>query len=373
MTPEQTIARAIEIAGSSDFGPEGWREGLARSLDGFARIPLKPEVYAAACDKLVQDLAQRLQIERWYSEHPETARQRIEGPVFVVGLPRTGSTATVAMMALDERFRFMRPWEGSQPLPPPVRDAEDLDPRVVAAREAAKTYDKPHVHLFDPDGPEEDLAFLAGLDMHSYHGAYPMPEDYVDWWLNADFASFYAYQERVFKLLQSRWPPYLWLLKSPPHLFRLKEIARQYPDAKFVMTHRDPVKVIGSVASLHTMLHEERCLPGTVDRKKVGPRHLAIWSEGMRRGLAARAEIGEERFADVLNDDVVKRPLETFERVYARLGMPLSSELRGRLEAYNSRNAPGSFGMHSYTTEEYGLTDAAIRDAFAAYIARFGL
>jgi hypothetical protein len=93
-------------------------------------------------------------------------------------------------MALDERFRFMRPWEGSQPLPPPIAGAEDLDLRVVAAREAAKAYDKPHVHLFDPDGPEEDLAFLAGIDMHAYHGAYPMPDDYVDWWLHADFNSF---------------------------------------------------------------------------------------------------------------------------------------------------------------------------------------
>jgi hypothetical protein len=138
------------------------------------------------------------------------------------------------------------------------------------------------------------------------------------------------------------------------------------------MTHRDPVKVIGSVASLHTMLHEERCLPGSIDRKEVGPRHLAIWTEAMRRGLAARAEIGEERFVDVLNDDVVKRPIETFERVYARLGMPLTPDLRSRLEAYNSRNAPGSFGKHSYSAEEYGLTDAAIRAAFAGYIERFG-
>jgi hypothetical protein len=277
------------------------------------------------------------------------------------------------MMALDERFRFMRPWEGSQPVPPPVAGTEDHDVRAVAARAAAKAFDKPHMHLFDPDGPEEDLAFLAGLDMHSYHGAYPMSDDYLDWWLNVDFTSFYAYQERVLKLLQSRRPPYLWLLKAPLHLFRLREIARQYPDAKFVMTHRDPVKAIGSVASLHAMLHEERCLPGSIDRKKVGPRHLAIWTEGIRRGLAARVEIGEERFVDVLNDELVVGPVKTFERVYARLGIPFTSELCSRLEAYNSRNAPGSFGKHSYTAEEYGLTGAAIRDAFAAYIERFGL
>ena len=373
LSSDSVIARAIASAGSDDFGAEGWREGLARSLDAFARIPLQPEVYTATVDKLVHDLAMRLRIEQWFKDHPECADQRVDGPVFVVGLPRTGTTATVGMMALDERFRFMRPWEGSAPLPPPIAGVEDTDPRLIAARAAASAYDKPHVHLFDPDGPEEDLAFLAGLDMHSYHGAYPMPQDYVDWWLNADFASFYAFHKRVLQLLQSRRPPNLWLLKSPPHLFRLSEIAREYPQAKFVMTHRDPVKVIASVSSLHTMLHKERCLPCSIDPLTIGPHHLALWAEGMRRGLAARAEIGEHRFIDVKNDDVIKHPLETFARIYDFLGMPVTPELQAKLRAYNSRNAPGNFGNHAYTPEQYGLSEEAIRSAFAGYIERFQL
>jgi len=373
LSSDSVIASAIASAGSDDFGAEGWREGLARSLDAFARIPLKPEVYTATVDKLVHDLAMRLRIEQWFKDHPEFADQQVEGPVFVVGLPRTGTTATVGMMALDERFRFMRPWEGSSPLPPPIAGQEDKDPRLIAARAAASAYDKPHVHLFDPDGPEEDLAFLAGLDMHSYHGAYPMPQDYVDWWLNADFTSFYAFHKRVLQLLQSRRPPNLWLLKSPPHLFRLSEIAREYPQAKFVMTHRDPVKVIASLSSLHTMLHEDRCLPGSIDPLTIGPHHLALWAEGMRRGLAARAEIGEHRFIDVKNDDVVKHPLETFARIYDFLGMPVTPDHQANLQAYNRRNAPGNFGSHAYAPEQYGLSEKAIRSAFAGYIERFQL
>ena len=373
IAPEQVIAKAIATAGTDHFGAEGWREGLARSLDAFARIPLRPEVYTASVDKLVHDLAMRLGIEQWFKDHPECGRGEIEGPVFVIGLPRTGTTATVGMMALDERFRFMRPWEGSAPLPPPVAGQEDRDPRLLAARAAASAYDKPHVHLFDPDGPEEDLAFLAGLDMHSYHGAYPMPDDYIEWWLNADFTAFYGYHKRVLQLLQSRRPPHLWLLKSPPHLFRLSEIASAYPDAKFIMTHRDPVKVLGSVSSLHAMLHTERCLPGAVDPLTIGPQQLQLWAEGMQRGLAARAGIGEHRFIDVRNDDVVRRPMETFERIYHFLGMPVTPQLQQKLQEYNSRNAPGNFGKHTYTPEEYGLSVEAIRGAFGAYIERFGL
>lgn len=370
---QDAIARAIDVAGCDDFGADGWREGLERSLDAFARIPLTEQARTAVQQKIVQDLTTRLQIEQWYKQHPDTPAQEMEAPVFVVGLPRTGTTATVAMLALDPAFRFLRMWEGQAPVPPPVAGEEESDPHVIAAREAARAYEKGHIHLFDPDGPEEDLALLAGLDMHAYHGAYPMPDDYVAWWMAEDFASTYAFHARVLKMLQSRRPPNRWLLKSPPHLFKLDAIARQYPDARFIMTHRDPCKVIPSVASLHHVLHSERCRPGSLDKLSSGRKLLAFWSEGMRRGLAARAQIGEHRFIDVFNEDVIHRPLETFERVYAHLGMDLTPQVRARLEAYSSRNAPGAFGKHRYTLEEYGLSQGAIYEAFADYLGRFAV
>jgi hypothetical protein len=373
LTPEAAIAQAVEIAGFDDFGPEGFREGLARSLAAFARLPLTPEARAQVHRRTVGELVTRLRIEQWFRDHPEVEDQPIEGPIFVVGMPRTGTTATVGMLALDPRFRFLRGWEGAAPLPPPVAGEEDADPRVIAARAAAKDYDKAHIHLADPDGPEEDLVFLSGLDMHAYHGAYPMPPDYIDWWIGEDFASTYAYHARVLKLLQSRRPPRLWLLKSPPHLFKLEAIVRRYPAAKFVMTHRDPLKIIPSVASLHCMLHEERCIPGSIDKAEIGRRLLAFWAEGVRRGLAARVAVGEHRFVDVRNEDVVARPIETFERIYAHLGLELGPDLRQRIGDYNSAKAPGAFGAHRYTLEEYGLSADAVRAAFSGYGERFGV
>jgi len=372
-TADEAVQLAIEKAGSDDFGSAGWREGLERAIDAFSRISLTRDAAEGAKDKIVHDLSSRLRIEQWYKDHPEVEQQQVEGPVVVVGLPRTGTTATVGMLALDERFRFLRGWEANAPVPPPMLGDEENDPRVIAARKAAGEYGMAHMHLHDPDGPEEDLALLASLDMHAYHGAFPMPPDYIDWWLSEGFASTYAYLERVFKLLQSRRPPSLWLLKSPPHLFRLDLIARQFPDAKFVMTHRDPCKVLGSVASLQFTLYEQRCEPGTVSKQQVGRQLFGFWEEGMRRGLAAREQISEERFFDIRNDDVVKTPNAVFERVYAHLGIELSPELRNRLEDYNSRNAPGKFGSHRYTLEEYGLTFREVTEAFAGYIERFGL
>ena len=377
LTPDEAIARAVASAGSDDFGPNaepgGWREGLERALGAFARLPFKPEARAGVEGKIVGDLVTRLRIEQWYAAHPEVEAEVVDGPVFVVGMPRTGTTATVGMLALDDRFRFLRAWEGHAPLPPPIAGEEDADPRALAAREAARSYHRRHMHLPDPDGPEEDLAILSGYDMHAYHGALPMPDDYVAWWMACDFRSTYAYHQRILKLLQSRRPPGLWLLKSPPHLFKLDAIARQYPKARFVMTHRDPLKIIPSVASLHHTLYGERGVADVMSKAEVGERFLSFWTEGVRRGLAARAAIGEERFIDVSNDEVVKRPLETFARLYAHLGLDLTPELERKILAYNSDKAPGAFGTHHYTLEEYGLTAEGVRAAFGGYIERFGL
>jgi hypothetical protein len=275
------------------------------------------------------------------------------------------------MLALDDRFRFIRAWEGLAPVPPPVAAEEESDPRLVAARARAHEYEKPEMHIHDPNGPEEDLVFLAGLSMRSFHGALPMPREYTQWWINEDFTSTYAYNCRVMKMLQSRRPPYLWLVKAPPHLFKLAAFARQFPDTKFVMTHRDPMKIIPSAASLHHRLHQARCRPDSLNKHEIGSRLLELWQEGVRRGLAARAVIGEHRFIDVRNDDVIKHPLETFERIYAHIGLEFTPELRRRVEEYSLKNRPGAFGEHVYTLEEYGLSAAGIASAFKDYVERF--
>lgn len=294
--------------------------------------------------------------------------------MLVCGLPRTGTTATVGMMATDPRYRFLRGWEAMSPVPPPEAGKEEDDPRAVSARKVAQEYaSQQSQHIMDPDGPEEDLVMLAPLNMHAYNGAYPMPDDYIAWWSDADFASTYAYHRRVLKLLQSRRPPHLWLLKAPVHLFKLEAFAAEYPDAKFVWTHRDPAKVIPSVSSLQHTLHLQRCVEGSLDKRAIGPRFLDFWVDGMTRGLAAREAIGEHRFIDVWNDDVVAQPIATFEALYAKLGFDFTPEFRAGLDDYNRRNARGAHGEHRYSAEEYGLSREAIREAFSVYVDRFNL
>lgn len=371
LTAAEAQARAVALAGSDDFGPPGFEPGLERALGAFARLPLRPDVLTEAMDRIVQDLANRLRIEQWYKDHPAIDGQRIEGPLLVCGLPRTGTTATVGMLALDPRFRFPRMWEMAQPVPPPRLADEADDPRAVDYRQAILAHSHASQHIADPDGPEEDMVGLAPLNMHAYHGAFPMPDDFIAWWMGADFASTYAYHRRVLKLLQSERPPHLWLLKGPVHLFHLEAFAAEYPEARFVWTHRDPASVIPSVASLQHTLHSRRCVDGALDKLAAGPKALAFWAEGMRRALAARERIGEHRFVDVWNRDVVARPVETFAGLYDRLGFTFTPDLRARVEDYSRRNAQGAHGEHRYTAEEYGLAKEAIRAAFRDYVERF--
>lgn len=374
-TPEQLMADAVAATGLSDFGADGFRDGLDRNVAALAALPLTPEARATVRAKLVSDLSTRLRIEAWCAAHPESLSQRVEEPVLVCGLPRTGTTATVAMLALDDRFRFLRGWEGADPIPPPVAGEEASDPRVAVGWGAAwRGGGTPQaMHLSDPHGPEEDMALLAGLNMRSFHGMYPMPDDYMDWWANDDYASTYAYHERVLRLLHSRRPPYQWLMKAPPNIYKLEAFAKQYPDTKFVMTHRDPAKLVPSVASVYHHLYEGRVEPGAVTKEWTGARCLNFWAEGISRGMAARARIGEHRFIDVWNRDVVKDPIGTFEKVYDALGYSLDATLRARLSAYHEQNAQGSHGEHAYTAEEYGLSTASIRAAFRDYVERFEL
>jgi hypothetical protein len=371
ISPARVLALAAERAGSDDFGVSGYEEGLERVLDAIARLPLTEAARAGALDRVVQDLANRARIEGWYRQHAEIESQRIEQPVFVVGLPRTGTTATVGMMALDPRFRFLRAWEGSNPVPPPVAGEEADDPRRLAAINAGEPHSPRNMHISDSDGPEEDPVFLYGLDMHAYYGFLPMPQDYTDWWISADFRSTYALHERALKLLQSAGPPRPWLLKGPVHLFHLETLAAQYPDARFVMTHRDPAKAIPSVASLQINLHAARCESGRLDKRERGRMALDFWAQGIERGLAARARIGDERFVDVFNDEVVRDPLAALGKVYDHIGMDIAPDLARGIVDYSRRNAPGAHGKHEYTLEEYGLEESAIRAAFAGYLDRF--
>ncbi len=364
------MAEAMEETGLSDFGPGDFREGLDVLLDSLEHdADLNPARDASVIGDLRRRLANRLEVEAWYREHPELEKLSLRGPVDINGLPRTGTTALANMMSLDPQFRCLRGWEQAEPCPPPILDEEANDPRrLQALQEMEQTPPElKSMHLYDIDAAMEDTEVL-GMAFHGQQYTLPV-YGYHDWWRKADLGPTYQYHRRVVTLLQSRRPPDLWLFKAPHHKFHLEAIASAYPDVRFVMTHRDPAKVVPSYVSIVSMIFP--MADGERDLRRLGreiSEHLRI---GMENAIAARARLGEERFIDVYHRELNADPMGNLERVYAFLGLELRPEIRQALITWQQDNRSGAYGKHQYTAEQYGLSTDQLRSDYEFYIRRF--
>lgn len=369
-SPEQLIDEAVAEAGRSDFGPGDFREGLEVLLDSLERDgDLHPGTDAAVVGDLRRRLVNRLEVEAWYAEHPEVEEVAVRGPVDVNGLPRTGTTALADMLSLDPQFRSLRGWEQTQPVPPPTKGDERDDPRRRAFEElhAQRSDEYKAMHIMETDATMEDTEVL-GMAFHGQQMTLPVP-GYRTWWRGADLTETYRYHRRVVKVLGSRCPPDLWLFKAPHHKFHLEALAGAYPEVRFVMTHRDPGKVVPSYASLVSSI-----LPrpdGERDLHALGREicdHLRI---GMEHAIEQRARIGEDRFLDVAHRDLIADPKGTIRRIYAWLDLELTPDVERTIFDWQDENRMGAQGTHRYTAEQYGLTTSQIRSDYDFYIRHF--
>jgi hypothetical protein len=369
------LAEAHQAAGLSNFGPGDFREGMDVLLESLARdAELDASTDAEVLGTFKRRLVNRLEVEAWYRAHPKIEQLEVKGPIDICGLPRTGTTALANMMSLDPQFRSLRGWEQAKPCPPPTTAGEASDPRRTEAAKQMELLspEMKAMHLFDLDATMEDTDLL-GMCFHGQGYTQPV-WGYHAWWRGADMKPTYAYHRRVVKLLQSQRPPNLWLFKAPHHKFHLEAIVSAYPDARFVMTHRDPAKAIPSYASLVSSLFPKSAR-GEHDLKKVGrevSEHLRI---GMKNAIAARkrlgAQFGEQRFFDVQQREIDADALGTVQRVYDFLGLELSAQMKTELQAWVNKNRSGTHGTHRYTPEQFGLSKVQLRSDYAFYIKHF--
>ncbi|HEX3288490.1 MAG TPA: sulfotransferase [Mycobacterium sp.] len=369
-TADALMDAAVRESGLTDFGPGDFRDGLATLLDSLERDgDLNPAADARVVDDFRRRLVNRLEVEAWYAEHPEIDQLPVSGPVDINGLPRTGTTALANMMSLDPQFRCLRGWEQNKPCPPPTTRDEANDPRRIAAEEFNKQLppEAKALHLYDLDATMEDTELLG----MAFHGqGYTLPVfGYHAWWRRADLAPTYLYHRRVVKLLQSQRPPDLWLFKAPHHMFHLEAITAAYPDVRFVMTHRDPAKVVPSYVSTVNMFFPPP--DGERDMRRLGREVCEHLRDGMVNTIAARDRLGEERFIDVHHHELVADPLGTLDRVYHFLQLPLDNAFLQSVTHWQQRNKVGTHGVHRYTAQEYGLDPAQIRADYDFYIDHF--
>jgi hypothetical protein len=374
-TVDALVARARQQTGLSDLGPETFREGLVCLLEGAEDSGTLNDAGRAAIEAQVTGLlVSRLEIEDWYRRYPEIDEQQIVAPLFGLGLPRTGSTALSFLLAEDPRFRSLRSWETGHPTPPPEPETYDRDPRIAATAAGMELLNQT-MPLFQvmlpqsPTGPSECLQVLALEFRSAVFASLGDNRRYWDWLVACDMVPAYEYHRRVLKLLQWHFPTRPWRLKSPAHMFHIEDLDRVYPDATFVMTHRDIAEVIPSVVSLHDVLSAPlRDGPLAAD---FGQHQADTWEHALRKTLHFRDDDREDRFFDIGFAALQADPLAELEALYAWQGVALTPEVRQRMEGWWAENQRRR-GQHRYEAQDYGIDVERLRRQFAFYDDRFG-
>lgn len=365
LNTDEVIDEARRHAGLTDFGDDSFREGLEILLSALrdeARLSARGEAFLH--HRIVGYLSQRLQVEDWYSRHPEIDDVPITAPLIGLGLPRTGSTALSMLLAQDPHVRYLRRWESSQPCPPPST-VSGVDPRIPPDKgEMIGT--RYHVPG-DTHGPMECHELMA-LDFksHLFQSLAEIPS-YSTWLVEcADLVPTLRYQRKVMKLLQWGEPQRPWRLKCPSHVLWIDALDAVFPDARFVMTHRDPTDVILSVADLYADIIGS--FSTEIDRPYIGRLNVEHWSLGMQRALRFRADGAEDRFYDIDFRAMQADPIGEVAGLYAWLDEPVSPEFRDRMHSWWTHAAAEREPSSHADPAEFGIDLDEVRPRFARYV-----
>jgi len=371
------IAEAEAQAGIADSDP-GVAGNLHRLIAEIGRtFPLSPAGEARVLGSIRMDIGNRLASLKWLRDYPEIGEEPITAPVFLMGLPRSGTTYFQYLFDRDPRFRLIRTWESSMPSPPPGFDPASVSSRREAWREMQRK--RGHfegfeaLHLYDEDGSDECHACLqqswgaAGL-----HNLYRVP-GYFDYLLDeADLTQTYRVHKRQLQCLQWRSERRPWALKYPNHVVAMNEILTVYPDARFVMTHRDPAQVVGSIAKMSWNLRG-MCTPTPPDMHEVGADMVHFIARHIDRIMAFDAGPHGQRVVHVDYYALVADPVGEMRRIHAGLAIDTPDEVARSVGDSHAANPKNARGRNDYSLSQYGLNADDLRRQFAAYVTRFAI
>lgn len=366
--------------GLEDFGDPAFYEALERLLDALlteARLNEFGQMRAEMT--ILAGLGKRLQIQDYLTAHPEVADVPVRQPVFIVGLPRTGTTALHHLLNQDPRNRTLRLWEAQNPVPPPETASYTTDSRIAAQAESVALTETflpgfKRTHLIDAQEPDECYMLLNRNFMSvEYPALFHIPS-FANWfYANLCRSDSYDYHRRQLQLLQSRHSG-SWVLKAPFHQLGLREILRVYPDAIILQTHRAPMAFVASGCSFSEVLR--RSGSDAIDRAEIGRDWMNMLTAYTRTFEADRAALEPahpRQFIDVQHDDFVRDPWPLLEQLYALRGMPLEAAVRERMQGWLDAHPRGKHGEHRYQLQDYSIDRAEVEALFGGYTRRYGL
>ncbi len=325
---------------------------------------------------LIKSLSNRLRVLDYLDKHPQLLERPIEKPMFVFGLPRTGTTLVINMLNADPGRRSLLRWEALDSVPPPRADELSAGERYEKEQAKLDMSIKyaPHIsaiHHEDADSPTECQFAMSQSFCAQYYEAIAEVPGYRHWLLHeANYLPAFRYHKQLLQLLQAEATGH-WTLKTPWHPLFLDALTEVYPDAQLVMTHRDPVDVVGSACSLTK--HVRMMFSDNVDMEYIGESMMDTFEEMIHRAEAYKKQHGEEAIYDLQYADLMQDPLGELRKIYHHFDEPWTAEAESAMKKCLAENPKGKHGKHEYTLEEFGLTREQVQERFRGYCERFDI
>ena len=381
LSPAALIDRARRRTGLTDFGPDGPHdEGLTVLCHALEEeAALTPLGRLLARQMLVQALACQLQLQDWLRREPAILDAPIEHPLVIVGMPRTGTSILHELLALDPSNRCPSTWEVAHPFPPPESASYASDPRIARhARELRiSEYLMPGVqnlHRMGAALPQECVAITAQVFVSmQYNTIFHVPS-YTRWLEHgADHVRSYRHHRRFLQYLQWRHRGERWVLKSPAHLWTLEALLQVYPDACLVQTHRDPLRIVSSLASMLPTLRS--AYSRTADPRAVAREWSRNCASALDASVASRraGAIRPPQVCDIQFREFIQHPVDEVRRLYAQFDIPFHADFEAAIRRYLEENPASKHGGHRHAFADTGLDPAQERRKVSDYQGYFAV
>jgi hypothetical protein len=370
MKLDEILNAAREKAQVADPDSDSWREGLELLLrDHDVTNVLSERGRAMLKSRYTDALAARMLVDDYIRRHPQVTNNPIKRPVFILGMPRTGTTMVSYLMDADPANRSLLKWEAYNAAPPAAPGELRSDPRCLAelAKDEAIIKANPKgvaQHFEAGDGPTECVHLVAQDFKSLMLAVLSTTPTYHDWILFCDMTSAFAHRKRVLQVLQSTNPG-RWVLKMPSDSLFIRTVFAMFPDAKVIWTHRDPFAAFASSMSMRgnsrPMFNKDA---GVAYMRERFPLQLAL--HAMRP-----LEVSRERPNDIYHlyyDDLIRDPIAQMKKVYGWLDDPWTPSAETGMQAWLGANPKGRFGKHSYSLAEWGLTKKDLAPYFSDYL-----
>lgn len=356
-----------------DYLRENVKPGLTMLLASMAEDrALNANGHARALHIVHDDLSRLKAIADDRARYPQIAEVEIKQPLFILGLPRCGTSFLHALMDGDPQVRTPLMWEVAEPSPPPEAATADTDPRIarfdahLRAQLGADADELLKAHPLGAKIPQECGSFMTTSFQSSNPCMFQHLPRFYDWFKGIDATFRYEVHKMWLQHLGWRHPGQHWVLKIQEHMYKLPALRSVYPDAIFIQPHRDPTTVIASISQLISVIRGPSY--DDLDLHALGAEFLQLWWDGVKCSMDYRKAHPDLPIHDMRYKDLVADPVATIREAYDHFGWDFTPESEAGILGWLHDNPAGKHGARSYTLADYGLTTDQVSERFAEYI-----